>query len=223
MKLMNFTKRAAQAGFTMIELLVVIAILGVLAVVVLGAINPLEQINRGRDTSSKADAEAIISAVERYNANIGRFPWMANDTSTQAVPTFTQVTDTAPVNITGCTILEILGQGDTSVTGCNGTQEIKAAMVERVGNEVPARGHYLYYQAASTGDSVYVCFSPQSNAFRQQADEQCDLWLGRNGQTAAPPADIVAGELARICPATAATANATGVATENGRSMVCLP
>ena len=57
-----------QAGFTMIELLVVIAVLGILAAAVLSAINPIEQINKGRDTGHRSDAEQLLSAVDRYFA-----------------------------------------------------------------------------------------------------------------------------------------------------------
>src|SRR5579859_7276805 len=39
-----------KKGFTLIELLVVIAVLGVLAAVVIVAINPLEQLAKGRDS-----------------------------------------------------------------------------------------------------------------------------------------------------------------------------
>ena len=212
MKLMNFSKRAAQAGFTMIELLVVIAILGVLAVVVLGAINPLEQINRGRDTSSKADAEAIISAVERYNANISRFPWMNTDASEDSLPAMTAITDTLPAqDTTNCALLDLLGQGDGA--NCNGTQEIKAAMVERVGSEVAPRNHWIYYQGDSTGDSVYVCFTPQSNAFRQQAEETCAQW-----QTTAPD-DMTEAIVDALCPALVTDNNGIG----GVGPAVCLP
>lgn len=211
MKLMNLTKRATQAGFTMIELLVVIAILGVLAVVVLGAINPLEQINRGRDTSSKADAEAIISAIERYNANISRFPWMYNDASDKDITPMTAITTTAPAqDTTLCPLLTLLGQGSSS---CNGTQEIKAAMVERVGTETAPRNHWIYYQGTSTGDSIYICFSPQSNAFRQLAKETCNNW-GTTG-----PADV---DWAVFGPSVCPTGTGENAAGEVG-PMVCLP
>jgi prepilin-type N-terminal cleavage/methylation domain-containing protein len=53
-------------GFTMIELLVVIAIIGVLAVAVLSSINPIEQINKGRDTRARSDAAELLAASERY-------------------------------------------------------------------------------------------------------------------------------------------------------------
>jgi prepilin-type N-terminal cleavage/methylation domain-containing protein len=50
-----------RLGFTMIELLIVIAVLGILAVAVLAQLTS-EQINRGRDTGSRSDAEQLISA-----------------------------------------------------------------------------------------------------------------------------------------------------------------
>jgi prepilin-type N-terminal cleavage/methylation domain-containing protein len=58
-------------GFTLIELLIVIAILGVLAVVVLVAINPIEQLARTRDggrlTSTKCDISC--RGIVEYSVN----------------------------------------------------------------------------------------------------------------------------------------------------------
>ncbi|KUK79563.1 MAG: hypothetical protein XD95_0296 [Microgenomates bacterium 39_7] len=83
----NMRKFSSQLGFTMIELLIVITILGILAVAVLSAINPIEQINRGRDTGSQSDAEQLLSAIDRYNAFQGYYPWQedANDLDTGLV------------------------------------------------------------------------------------------------------------------------------------------
>jgi prepilin-type N-terminal cleavage/methylation domain-containing protein len=53
-------------GFTLIELLVVIAILGVLAGGVLVAINPLEQLARGRDAGRKTTVDQLGKAVQSY-------------------------------------------------------------------------------------------------------------------------------------------------------------
>ena len=64
-----------KAGFTMIELLIVIAVLGVLATAVLSAINPIEQINRGRDTGSRSDSEQLLSAFDRYYTTQELYPW----------------------------------------------------------------------------------------------------------------------------------------------------
>ncbi len=63
-----------QRGFTLIELLVVIAIIGVLASVVLVAINPLTQINRAHDAGRKSDLAEIKSALERYKVVTGTYP-----------------------------------------------------------------------------------------------------------------------------------------------------
>ena len=51
----------------MIELLIVIAILGILAVAVLAAINPIDRLT-GRDTGTRSDAEQLLGAIDRFNA-----------------------------------------------------------------------------------------------------------------------------------------------------------
>ena len=53
-------------GFTLIELLIVMAILGVLAVVVLVAINPVQQLARTRDAGRKSGIGQIGRALEAY-------------------------------------------------------------------------------------------------------------------------------------------------------------
>lgn len=59
-------KFSYSLGFTLIELLVVIAILGVLAGGVLVAINPLEQLARGRDAGRKTTVDQLGKAVQSY-------------------------------------------------------------------------------------------------------------------------------------------------------------
>lgn len=55
-----------KRGFTLIELLIVIAILGVLAVVVLVAINPVQQLARTRDAGRISTVQQLGHAVEAY-------------------------------------------------------------------------------------------------------------------------------------------------------------
>ncbi len=63
---MTALKLIKYKGFTLIELLVVIAIIGVLAVVVLIAINPVQQLARTRDAGRKSAVTQIGHAMEAY-------------------------------------------------------------------------------------------------------------------------------------------------------------
>ena len=58
-----------KRGFTLIELLIVMAILGVLAVVVLLAINPAEQLARTRDTGRVSAVTQMGHAVQAYDTS----------------------------------------------------------------------------------------------------------------------------------------------------------
>lgn len=66
---------ALKKGFTLIELLIVIAILGVLAVVVLVAINPVQQLARTRDSGRISTVSQLGHAIESYAVtHDGNFP-----------------------------------------------------------------------------------------------------------------------------------------------------
>lgn len=162
-------------GFTMIELLVVIAVIGILAVALLATLNPLEQIRKGRDTRTRSDASQLASALERYNASLGRFPWQATEGETVTVDFLNVKNGAIPVG-DGCT----LGAGCTLVAG-NGsgvleqltnTNEVKSSFIDRLAS-TSARDLYLYYNAANTGASVTVCYMPESNTFAQEAYDRC--------------------------------------------------
>jgi prepilin-type N-terminal cleavage/methylation domain-containing protein len=75
MKLTNRVIPAWQKGFTLIELLVVIGIIGILAAVVLVAVNPGRQFASARDTQRRADLYSITNAVYQYaTENDGSLP-----------------------------------------------------------------------------------------------------------------------------------------------------
>lgn len=70
---MKIIKR--EDGFTLIELLIVIAILGTLAVVVLIALNPLQQLARTRDAGRSSQMTQLGHVLEAYSTtHNGEFP-----------------------------------------------------------------------------------------------------------------------------------------------------
>ncbi len=160
-------------GFTMIELLIVIAVLGILAIAVLSAINPIEQINRGRDTSSRSDAEQLLSAIDRYNASVGLWPWQ-NAAGEESAVDWKAISADYPPTAVGCKMLQNLAADPGGA--CPGTDEIKAAFVQRV-IDTTKNPLFIEYQAGA-GNSVYVCFSPQSGSFSQEAAARCDETTG---------------------------------------------
>lgn len=62
----RFRRLRADAGFTLIELLIVIVILGILAAIVVFAVNGIQ--NRGQLSACKSDKESVIVASEAYFA-----------------------------------------------------------------------------------------------------------------------------------------------------------
>ena len=207
---LKFLSRFHSAGFTMIELLIVIAILGILAVLVLSAINPLEQINRGRDTAKRSDAEQLLSAVERFNAFQTTFPWRdSNGDTMQINTTLRQVTALLPATTLGCPMMAKLAQGQAGPPVCVGTEELKASYLTRVTNFAAARALYIFNNDSDDpANNTYVCFSPESNAFEQEAQARCD---------GAAPTDLAAVWADGIC--STAADNAAG----EDKPMICLP
>lgn len=167
-----FSSTLSSAGFTMIELLVVIAVIGVLAVAVLSSINPIEQINKGRDTRTRSDAAQLINAVDRYYAIHEVYPWnttvsggySASSTSPNTEFTMGSVSGTgqsAIVNITS-------GEWDY-IDILVDTAEVKDGYTNRLKND----NKILVFKSSGFNQTMYACFMPTSKAFEQEAMENC--------------------------------------------------
>jgi prepilin-type N-terminal cleavage/methylation domain-containing protein len=63
-----------KKGFTLLEILLVIAAIGILAAIVLIAINPNKQIAQARDTVRQSDINTIQKALDQYLIQRGVYP-----------------------------------------------------------------------------------------------------------------------------------------------------
>lgn len=79
--------RNMKKGFTLIELLVVIGIIGILAAVVLVAVNPGRQFAQARDTQRRSDLLTITNAIYQFAAeHDGNLPDNDNDDTRNTFP-----------------------------------------------------------------------------------------------------------------------------------------
>lgn len=195
----------ASAGFTMIELLVVIAVIGVLAVAVLSSINPIEQINKGRDTRTRSDAAQLINAIDRYYAIHEEYPWnVTSDTYTAPA---------ALLNLPNAAI-SFIGAGSTleteqgmSVTYSDWTwvdvlvttAEVKEGFTNRLKDD----NKLFIGKSDGYNETMYACFMPTSKAFVQEASDNC---TGTNPTTTSPIATVA------VCDINA-----------EGDDLICLP
>lgn len=60
------THSPGERGFTLIELLIVIAVIGVLAAILLAAVDPNKRLKDSRDARRSAEVNAILNAVLNY-------------------------------------------------------------------------------------------------------------------------------------------------------------
>ena len=63
---MNTRIKKVKKGFTLLEILLVIAVIGILAAIVLLAINPTRQIAQVRNVQRRSDTNTIYKALEQY-------------------------------------------------------------------------------------------------------------------------------------------------------------
>lgn len=160
---MKFSLPSSNKGFTLVELLVVIAVLGVLAAGVLVAINPLEQLARGRDTGRSSAINEMGRGLATYATSNA-----AGDYPTQDATWITQLVTsndikTAPTNPTGGSSYTI--GCNTSGVAQNGYCFLKGTVSSRPEAIIYARAESasLVTKAACTsGQAAWIVYSTQA-------------------------------------------------------------
>ncbi len=140
-------KKAGFKGFTLIELLIVIALLGALAVGLLAALDPFEQLKKGTDTGVRNTVSEIQGSFIRYYAIKNEMPWGVTGSYTGAASdaTFTNY-----------------------INSVIGTGELKTDFFKLAGNQLSS------ISVISTADSMTVCFQPKSKSFRSDFNTKYD-------------------------------------------------
>jgi len=141
-------------GFTLIELLIVIALLGALAVGLLAAVDPFEQLKKGKDTSMRNTAAEFFNSQIRYYAAKGQFAWVT----------------AGPVGFATGESRD-LGALSSAITETASAGELKAGFYELGGGSSNLNKINVNWLAS---DQMIVCFQPQSKSFRIDTNTKYD-------------------------------------------------
>ncbi len=192
-------KRKNTKGFTLVELLIVIALIAILSVAVLATINPIEQANKARDSSTQNDAAEVLNGYERYYANQQFYPWMRYDNAGTAMTVDDVGVFRSDMGGFGICYADIAG-GPTDDGVCNTTgdmglliesDELKPSFANKSAfSEVdayPQNGLWTFKEAGS-GGSIYVCYVPKAKVNRQVTEklyclDSTNLEIGKVGTT----------------------------------------
>lgn len=160
-------RKYLSKGFTLVELLIVIALLGVIATIVIAAINPIEQANRANDAGLKADGSQMVSAIQRYYVSHSSYPWMDVDPVTYPSAETSFPFTSAETNLVG-----LCGTACTGVSGTTGvlitSDELQTTFLSRKFITAPTGDQRLFVgKGQGASSAVYVCWVPRSKASRQ--------------------------------------------------------
>jgi prepilin-type N-terminal cleavage/methylation domain-containing protein len=162
--------RYFKKGFTLIELLIVIALLGALAVGLLAALDPFEQLKKGTDTGTRNTAGEFQGAAIRFYAIKNYMPW-CSDADTCTDPSSAALSD-----------LE-----DTAIADIVTTGELKSDFVELAGGQLNS----IYVTGTNDPPTVAVCYKPTSKSFASNPNTKYDQdgTLSAGGCPTGDPAD----------------------------------
>lgn len=138
--------RLNKKGFTLIELLIVIALLGALAVGLLAALDPFEQLKKGVDTGTRNTVSEVQGAIIRYYAIKGFMPWCTAADTCPSEPNHTAL-NASPM--------------DTAITAIIATGELKSNFVTLAANDLAK----IFVTGSQATGTVSVCYAPTAKSF----------------------------------------------------------
>ena len=157
-------------GFTLIELLIVIALLGALAVGLLAALDPFEQLKKGTDTGTRNTVSELHGAIIRYYAIKNHMPWCDEDNNC------TDPNQTAANTWANTVIADIVTTG-----------ELKSDFVQLAGGQL----NNIFVTGTNDPPVVAVCYKPISKSFSSNPNTKYnkDGTLSTSGCPTGNPAD----------------------------------
>lgn len=141
-------------GFTLIELLIVIALLGALAVGLLAALDPFEQLKKGTDTGTRNVAAELHAAIIRYYGIRNHMPWCPDGTGTPG----------CAADPSGATITAL----STAVANIVTAGELKTDFIELAGGNTTK----VFVTGSEANATVSVCFKPTAKSFVNDANNK---------------------------------------------------
>ncbi len=188
-----------QKGFTLVELLIVIALIAILSVAVLATINPIEQSNKAKDSTTQNDAAEVLNAYERYYAAQASYPWVdVASTATKVDSAISLNSSMAGFGL--CTVTAgVAAPTDlcapkTSQGLLLSTTELKDSFLEKNYTKLSTNPAalpsytdmlYLVKEPVGTGNSIHLCFIPKAKANRTSNSKLKVLFT--SGNTTAVP------------------------------------
>ncbi len=148
MYMRNYFSRSK--GFTLIELLIVIALLGALAVGLIGAIDPFEQLKKGTDTGTRDLVNQVQTAIIRYYSVKNEMPWTGNDPNKEALSGGTVT----------AAITAMIAAGELR----SDFMTIQAGKLDKV-----------FVTGSAVDSAAAVCYMPTSKSFQADPNTKYDI------------------------------------------------
>ncbi len=151
-KYMLFYKNVYKKAFTLIELLIVIALLGALAVGLLAALDPFEQLKKGADTGTRNTVSELHGAIIRYYAIKNEMPWC---TANSSCATYVDGLADTVTSKQASTLTVTIG---TNIVNAG---ELKSNFMTLGAAALPN----IYVSGVNSTASVSVCYKPTAKSF----------------------------------------------------------